>query len=51
MALDGLAVSAIIYELDKMLTGGRIDKIGTKDEIMPTLLGVETGCRYVKEDK
>ncbi|MBQ2752687.1 MAG: NFACT family protein [Firmicutes bacterium] len=27
MALDGLAVSAIIYELDKMLTGGRIDKI------------------------
>ena len=34
-----------------VLKGGRIDKIGTKDEIMPTLLGVETGCRYVKEDK
>ncbi len=27
MALDGLAVSAIIDELDKKLTGGRIDKI------------------------
>ncbi len=34
-----------------VLKGGKIDKIGTKDEIMPTLLGVETGCRYVKEDK
>ncbi|MBO5200974.1 MAG: ATP-binding cassette domain-containing protein [Clostridia bacterium] len=34
-----------------VLKGGRIDKIGTKDEIMPTLLGVEMGCRYVKEDK
>lgn len=34
-----------------VLKAGKIDKIGTKDEIMPTLLGLETGCRYVKEDK
>ena len=27
MALDGTAVSAVIYELDRLLTGGRIDKI------------------------
>lgn len=27
MALDGTVVSAVIYELDKLLTGGRIDKI------------------------
>ena len=34
-----------------VLKAGKIDKIGTKDEIMPTLLGLETGCRYVQEDK
>lgn len=34
-----------------VLKAGKIDKIGTKDEIMPALLGIETGCRYVKEDK
>lgn len=34
-----------------VLKAGKIDKIGTKDEIMPSLLGVETGCRYVKEEK
>ena len=34
-----------------VLKAGQIDKIGTKDEIMPSLLGIETGCRYVKEEK
>ena len=34
-----------------VLKAGKIDKIGTKDEIMPSLLGIETGCRFVKEDK
>ena len=34
-----------------VLRAGQIDKIGTKDEIMPSLLGIETGCRYVKEEK
>jgi Fe-S cluster assembly ATP-binding protein len=34
-----------------VLKAGKIDKIGTKDEIMPSLLGVESGCRYVQEDK
>ena len=34
-----------------VLRGGKIDKIGTKDEIMPSLLGIDTGCRYVKEEK
>ena len=33
-----------------VLKAGKIDKIGTKDEIMPSLLGVDKGCRYVKED-
>ena len=33
-----------------VLKAGKIDKIGTKDEIMPALLGVDKGCRYVKED-
>lgn len=32
-----------------VLKAGKIDKIGTKDEIMPALLGVDKGCRYVKE--
>ncbi len=34
-----------------VLKAGKIDKIGTKDEIMPSLLGVESGCRYVQEEK
>ena len=36
MALDGIAVSNIIYELNKSLIGGRIDKIyqPQKDEIV-----------------
>ena len=34
-----------------VLKAGQIDKIGSKDEIMPSLLGVDTGCRYVKEQK
>ena len=34
-----------------VLKAGKIDKVGTKDEIMPSLLGIETGCRFVKEDK
>ncbi len=34
-----------------VLKAGVIDKIGSKDEIMPSLLGVDTGCRYVKEEK
>lgn len=34
-----------------VLKAGKIDKVGTKNEIMPSLLGVETGCRYTKEDK
>lgn len=34
-----------------VLKAGQIDKIGSKDEIMPSLLGVDTGCRYVKEEK
>ena len=33
-----------------VLKAGIIDKIGKRDEIMPTLLGVDKGCRYVKED-
>lgn len=33
-----------------VLKAGKINKIGTKDEIMPALLGVDKGCRYVKED-
>ena len=33
-----------------VLKAGKIDKIGKRDEIMPTLLGVDKGCRYVKED-
>jgi len=42
MALDGLAVSAIIYELDKLLTGGRIDKISQplNDEIIFSVNGI-----------
>ena len=34
-----------------VLKAGKIDKVGTKEEIMPSLLGIETGCRFVKEDK
>ena len=34
-----------------VLKAGKIDRIGTKDEIMPSLLGLETGCRFTKEDK
>ncbi len=34
-----------------VLKAGKIDKTGTKEEIMPSLLGVESGCRYTKEDK
>ncbi len=34
-----------------VLKAGQIDKIGSKDEIMPSLLGIDTGCRYVKEEK
>ena len=33
-----------------VLRAGKIDKIGTKDEIMPSLLGIDKGCRYIKED-
>ena len=33
-----------------VLKAGQIDKIGSKDEIMPSLLGIDTGCRYVKEE-
>ena len=34
-----------------LLKAGEIDKIGTKDEIMPSLLHTaSTGCRYVKEE-
>ena len=33
-----------------VLKAGKIDRIGTKDEIMPSLLGIDKGCRYVKED-
>ena len=33
-----------------VLKAGKIDKIGTKDDIMPALLGVDKGCRFVKED-
>lgn len=32
-----------------VLKAGKIDKIGTKEEIMPSLLGLDKGCRYVKE--
>ncbi|MBQ1186440.1 MAG: ATP-binding cassette domain-containing protein [Clostridia bacterium] len=32
-----------------VLKAGKIDKIGTKNEIMPSLLGIDSGCRYVKE--
>ncbi len=32
-----------------LLKGGEIDKIGTKDEILPRIL-VSTGCRLVQED-
>lgn len=34
-----------------VLKAGKIDKAGTKSEIMPSLLGVESGCRYTKENK
>ena len=34
-----------------VLKAGKIDKVGTKDEIMPSLLGIESGCRYTKEEK
>ncbi len=34
-----------------VLKAGKIDKIGTKDEIIPSLLGIESGCRYVQEEK
>ena len=39
MALDGTVVSAIIFELDSILTGGRIDKIyqPLNDEIIFTV--------------
>ncbi len=33
-----------------VLKAGKIDKIGKRDEIMPSLLGVDKGCRFVKED-
>ncbi len=33
-----------------VLKSGKIDKIGKRDEIMPSLLGVDKGCRFVKED-
>lgn len=32
-----------------VLKAGKIDKIGSKEEIMPSLLGIDSGCRYVKE--
>ncbi len=34
-----------------VLKAGKIDKIGKRDEIMPSLLRVDKGCRYVKEDE
>lgn len=34
-----------------VLKSGKIDKVGTKEEIMPSLLGIESGCRYTKEEK
>lgn len=33
-----------------VLKAGRIDKVGTRDEIMTSLLGMEKGCRFTKEE-
>lgn len=32
-----------------VISGGEVAKVGTKDEVLPTLFGMETGCRYFKE--
>ena len=42
MALDGIAVSNIIYELNGLFTGGRIDKIyqPQKDEIVMSVRNI-----------
>lgn len=32
-----------------VISGGRIAEVGTKDEVLPGLFGVDLGCRYFKE--
>ena len=32
-----------------VINGGRIAKIGTKEEVLPDLFGVDLGCRFFKE--
>ena len=34
-----------------VIAGGRIDKVGTKEEILPALLDVSGGCRFFKGDE
>lgn len=47
MALDAICLSAILYELRAVVTGGKIDKIHqpSRDEI---ILAMRTGCGNVK---
>ena len=32
-----------------VISAGQVSQVGTKDEVLPGLFGVETGCRYFKE--
>ena len=32
-----------------VISGGEIAQIGTKEEVLPGLFGVEVGCRYFQE--
>lgn len=34
-----------------VISGGRIAKVGPKDEVLPGLFGVETGCKYFQGGK
>ncbi len=47
MALDGITVSNIVYELSSLLKGGRMDKIyqPQKDEIVISVRNNSTGLQ------
>ena len=37
-----------IADLVVLLSAGEVKQIGTKDDVLPVLFGMETGCRYFK---
>ncbi|WP_317854713.1 ABC transporter ATP-binding protein [Chakrabartyella piscis] len=32
-----------------VISGGKVTQVGTKDQVLPMLFGVETGCKFFKE--